>query len=210
MTFNETAVNRDTAGKFAEKTGSAAEVSLTPSNEGEAYAARYFDAHIASGYGDIPADHLEKQRAKYISDVSANPEAVEQLDRLYNPDSGVTDIEGTPIPKPLKNPFRKGQKVVIPAGTVVRFHGEEILTERKQTVTVHMTTEGYYDDSRSVHGWDRIRLRQPTVTWPGSGGYWKDATLDQDVLDANGLAPEYDARQVELWGNQLGRKKFVG
>lgn len=208
MTFNEAEVNRDTKGQFSEKVGTAAEVTLVE-DQNVAYAARYFDARIAASYGNIPSDHLQKQRERYIADALANPEAVKVLDALYNPDSGLTDIDGASIPKPLKNPFRKGQRVVIPAGTVVRFKGEETLTERKQTVTMHMGGSGYYDEVRTTDGWGNVRVRPPVVTWAGTGGYWKDATVDLDVLEANGVEPEYDAEQVELWKHQLPRKKLL-
>lgn len=208
MTFNEAEVNRDTKGQFSEKVGTAAEVSLVD-DQNATYAARYFDTYIARTYGDIPAGHLQKQRENYISNALANPAAVEELNDLYNPDSGLTDIDGASIPKPLKNPFRKGQQVVIPAGTVVRFKGAETLTERKQTVTMHMGGSGYYDEVRTTEGWGNIKVRPPVVTWAGAGGYWKDATVDLDVLEANGAAPEYDAEQVRLWKSQLPRKKLV-
>lgn len=123
--------------------------------------------------------------------------------------TGFTDKNGKPVPKPLLNPFRKGQRIVIPAGTVIRFRGEESLTERKQSVTVHMQNDGYYDEVRDKDGWGNFKLRPPTVTWPGSGGYWKDATVDQDVLAANNLEPEYNERQVELWERQLQRHNFI-
>lgn len=208
MTFNEAEINRDAKGQFSEKVGTAAEVSLTD-DQNAAYAARYFDTRISHTYGDVPADHLQKQRENYISDALANPAAVEELNDLYNPDSGLTDIDGASIPKPLKNPFRAGQQVVIPAGTVVRFKGAETLTERKQTVTMHMGGSGYYDEVRTPEGWGNIKVRPPVVTWAGSGGYWKDATVDLDVLEANGVVPEYDAEQVRLWKSQLPCKKLV-
>lgn len=125
-------------------------------------------------------------------------------------DSGFTDKNGKPVPKPLVNPFRQGEKVVIPAGTVVRFKGEETLTERAQTITVHMQSEGHYDEVRTKDGWGSFKLRPPTVTWAGSGGYWKDAQVDLDVLVANGKTPAYNDRQVELWEYQLGRQDFIG
>lgn len=210
MTFSEAAVNRDTKGQFSEKEGSAPDISLhaEPPQAAE-YAANYFDSHIASTYGDIPAEHLAKQRENYISAALSNPSAVEELNDRYNPDSGFEDIDGTPIPKPLRNPFTKGQKVTIPAGTVVRFKGEETLTERKQTVTMHMGGNGYYDEVRTTDGWGNVKVRPPVVTWAGAGGYWKDATVDADVLEANGMVPEYDAEQARLWKHQLPRKKLI-
>jgi len=39
----------------------------------------YFDENIASGYGEIPSDHLDNLRSKYINDVLANPDARKEL-----------------------------------------------------------------------------------------------------------------------------------
>jgi hypothetical protein len=209
MTFNEAETNRDQTGRFAEKVGGSPEVSLDEDKTAN-FAGRYFDDHIRGTYGDIPSDHIEKLREQYVGDILGNPEAARQLDAIYVADSGFTDANGLPVPKPLKNPFRKGQRVVIPAGTVVRFKGEEILTERKQTVTVHMSGNGYYDEVRTVDGWGNFKLRKPTVTWAGAGGYWKDAQVDLDVLEANDKTPEYDEEAVGHWKHQLGRKNFLG
>lgn len=102
------------------------------------------------------------------------------------------------VPRPMKTPFKRGDKVVLPAGTVVSStRGEDKLLTRKQTVTVHMTYPGYYGERRTPDGWVRT-LVPPTVTWAGSGGYWMDARVDADVLAANGLEPEYDERAYEL------------
>lgn len=38
-----------------------------------------FDENIASTYGNIPSDHLEKLRNQYVEDVLANPKAREEL-----------------------------------------------------------------------------------------------------------------------------------
>lgn len=39
----------------------------------------YFDANIASTYGDIPSDHLNNLRNQYVNDVLANPKARKEL-----------------------------------------------------------------------------------------------------------------------------------
>lgn len=101
------------------------------------------------------------------------------------------------VPLPMKMPFKRGDKVVLPAGTVVRTRGDEKILARKQTVTVHMSSDGYYGERRTVNGWVRT-LEPPTVTWAGSGGYWMDARVDEEVLAVNGREPEYDERAYEL------------
>lgn len=151
------------------------------------------------------AETVRTPDGQFAEKTGAAPEVA-----LAASDSGFTDRNGKPVPKPLTNPFNKGDKVVIPAGTFVRFRGEESLTERAQTITVHMQGTGFYDEVRTVDGWGNFKLRPPTVTWAGSGGYWKDAEVDLDVLAANGKTPKYDDRQVELWEHQLGRQDFIG
>ena len=42
-------------------------------------AAHYFDRRLAAGYGPIPADHLARQRERYIADTLASPAAMAQL-----------------------------------------------------------------------------------------------------------------------------------
>lgn len=42
-------------------------------------AKNHFDKNIASTYGDIPTEHLEKLRNQYVDDVLANPKAKEEL-----------------------------------------------------------------------------------------------------------------------------------
>lgn len=116
---------------------------------------------------------------------------------------------GADIPRPLKMPFKRGDKVVLPAGTVVAStRGEDKLLTRKQTVTAHMVNGGYYGERRTKDGWVRT-LVPPTVTWAGSGGYWMDARVDADVLAANGLEPEYDERAYELHKRHLGSDTLV-
>ena len=42
-------------------------------------AASYFDRRLAAGYGPIPADHLTRQRERYIADTLASPLAMSVL-----------------------------------------------------------------------------------------------------------------------------------
>lgn len=112
------------------------------------------------------------------------------------------------VPRPLRMPFTRGDKVVLPAGTIVSSRGEEKVLGRKQTVTAHMVNGGYYGEKRTADGWVRT-LVPPTVTWAGSGGYWMDARVDEEVLSANGKEPEYDERAYELHKHHLGRDTLV-
>ena len=42
-------------------------------------AGRYFDQRLAGTYGNIPADHLARQRERYIADTLASPLAMSVL-----------------------------------------------------------------------------------------------------------------------------------
>jgi len=96
-------------------------------------------------------------------------------------------------------PSIRGKKVTIPKGT--RYHsmkdGEYHVTGRKMTVTVNHLSSGqevpdydwerYYKDShpnpvKSLNHSNYYVLSNPGVVWPGSGGYWHTADLN-DVED---------------------------
>ncbi|MFS0884919.1 hypothetical protein AB3M81_06705 [Aeromicrobium sp. 179-A 4D2 NHS] len=84
--------------------------------------------------------------------------------------------------KYLHNPFRKGETVVIPAGTPFRSMNPSIkgpqVTKKTQTVVAHMTSPGY----RPQSGYDGAAAR---VTIAGGGGYWKDFEVTEEMLEAN-------------------------
>ena len=99
----------------------------------------------------------------------------------------------------IKNPFSRGQVITIPAGTpfTTTHPGRDgvQVTGRKQQVKVHSVNDGYVQrwDERNI---PRGTVHLPEVTWPGTGGYWKDIQVTPELLAANGLPglelPELD------------------
>lgn len=86
----------------------------------------------------------------------------------------------------IPNPVAKGDTIVIPKGTVIHTthpSGRVQVSKRAQTITVSHTLDGWV--SRERHNAGKVLL--PTVTWPGTGGYWRDVQLTKAVLEANGL-----------------------
>ena len=111
-------------------------------------------------------------------------------------------------------PFKKGQTVVIPAGVVVRStnpSARERVTKRKQTIKVNHLMNGrevddrdfkrYWPDATPYKSYERFMesnsgkkystgiwhvLENPSVVWPGSGGYWCEVDIN-DILEINGI-----------------------
>jgi len=86
----------------------------------------------------------------------------------------------------IPNPVTKGDTLTIPKGSVVHTthpSGRVQVTKRAQKITVHSTLDGWV--SRERHNAGKVLL--PVVTWPGTGGYWRDVQLTKAVLEANGL-----------------------
>lgn len=73
-----------------------------------------------------------------------------------------------------KNPFSRGQTVVIPKGAKIWYRGKDVVTKKSYKVKVHMTSEGYINN---YHG---LSVHNPRITWPGSGGYWTDLDLGEN------------------------------
>lgn len=92
----------------------------------------------------------------------------------------------------ITSPFHKGQLVAIPAGTLVRSmnprHKSKRVTKRDQVITVHHTFDGAVD-LWNDHKRGRGLVLLPSVSWPGSGGYWQDVQVTAALLEANNLAP---------------------
>lgn len=93
--------------------------------------------------------------------------------------NGLTEVEAI-------GPFghkdlKRGQKVRIKAGAVIRCFCNEIpacgkAVVRPYTVTVHSADQGWVGHDHHIRG--RIDVRNQQVHWAGTGGYWRwtDAT----------------------------------
>lgn len=107
----------------------------------------------------------------------------------------------------LVNPFTPADKVVITKGTkCISMHpddDDEMVFQRKQTVTVAHVNNGWVDPlftgnetssfSREVIEHKRVSTLVvfPRITYAGKGGYWKVIPLNEEILEANGIAPQY-------------------
>ncbi len=86
----------------------------------------------------------------------------------------------------IPNPVPKGDTIVVPKGSVIHTthpSGRVQVTKRTQRITVYMASDGWV--SRERHDAGKVLL--PTVTWAGTGGYWRDVQLTKAVLETNGL-----------------------
>ena len=78
-------------------------------------------------------------------------------------------------------PIKKGDKVRIPKGTEIRSMGAKGLHKsgRAQTITAHRVCTGA--TNRPFTG-DPEHISNPKVIWPGSGGYWSEADINDVEL----------------------------
>lgn len=77
--------------------------------------------------------------------------------------------------------FKKGQRVVIKAGSEIRStRGKPTVSTRKRVVTIHYIDEGYIDRSCA-----EPTVRQPVVNWAGAGGYWHRTALENVDMQAS-------------------------
>lgn len=80
---------------------------------------------------------------------------------------------------------KKGDRVVVKAGTVVRscHPQKKVYTlKRSQTVTVHLYLRGY----APFEGQEK---QEPEISWAGTGGYWCYAKLsDCEIPPTTGIS----------------------
>lgn len=82
--------------------------------------------------------------------------------------------------RPENLPFKAGEEVVIPKGTLVHSmhpNRKEYTTTRDYTITVNHMMEGSNDKLGRPE-------TNPTVRWPGFGGYWSSVDVNA-ILTAN-------------------------
>jgi hypothetical protein len=97
----------------------------------------------------------------------------------------------------LVNPFKRGQSnILIPKGTQYRttHPSADGIQETKRAATIKAHSVGDSYRISQYHG--ENDLQPPTVTIPGTGGYWKDFFITESLIAANGLTPEYTTIEV--------------
>lgn len=143
----------------------------------------YRNLHMATE-GELAdeAYQIGKARASYFLRNINNDWATQPMSHYGDND--------TPFEKyrPVHNPFTRGQKVKLPAGTRFKTTSKEGsgITNRAITITVHFSHEGYTDGSVGK------RFFSPaSISYAGSGGYWREVAITPEILDYNNL-PVYE------------------
>lgn len=100
----------------------------------------------------------------------------------------------------LVNPFTKGEKVIIPAGakfttTHPRLVGTQE-TKRKVTNEVECVFSSYAKMRLTGRG-SVTSVRPPSIYCAGTGGYWKDIVITEEIIRLNGKTPEYQEVRVQ-------------
>lgn len=233
MTFNESNVKRDQDGKFSDKLGAAPEVSLDSSDEG-------WDA-LAAGPDSGVKWNDDGQRSERRSKAEAYSEYADEQDALAET---ATAEEATKFRNnaaqarrraeraelrerthvPLKNPFKTGDQLVIPAGTVVyekdSYGGAQgrMETGRKRSAKAISSFAGYYYHAPHTHpqtradGERRIILNDfaiahPYVEWWGHK-HVNRVYLTPEFLEANDKNVQYDEEQFDKHADEIASGGF--
>jgi hypothetical protein len=96
--------------------------------------------------------------------------------------------------KVLVNPFKKGDKVTVPAGsqfttTNPKVHGTQV-TKRKVVNEVELDFKSYAK-YRMVGRGSVVSVSPPSIYCAGSGSYWKDIVVTEEMILLNGKTVEY-------------------
>src|SRR4051812_33471047 len=81
-------------------------------------------------------------------------------------------------------PVKRGDTVIIPKGTMIKTVGREPRPAGKtyRIVVDHLLSGMNHPESDPRH--DRTYpVRNPTVVWPGPGGYWSEADINDIRLE---------------------------
>lgn len=102
--------------------------------------------------------------------------------------------------KVLVNPFTKGEKVIVPAGskfgtTHPRLVGTQE-TKRKVTNEVEISFDSYAKMRMAGTG-TVTTVRPPSIYCAGTGGYWKDIVVTEEMILLNGKTVEYKEVRVQ-------------
>lgn len=234
MAFNESAVNRDHGGKFAEKTGGSPEVSLDSSDE-------HWDALAEDAESGVKWND-DGQRSERRSGVTALTEYADEQERLaetapspaeaavlrraaykaYRAARNAELREKTEVP--LSNPFKVGDQLTIPAGTLIyekdSFGGARgtLTTERKRSAKAISSFDGYYahaPHARTItlpngerrHLLNDLVISHPYVEWWGRKNVNR-VYLTPEFLEANGKTVEYDEDQFDKHSDEIASGGF--
>ena len=95
----------------------------------------------------------------------------------------------------LANPFKVGESIIVPAGTVFTSTAPTLKgrqkVKRAHKVTISETVPAQLAPRNSEKG-SKVLVRPLRVRVKSSGGYWKDITLNEKIVKLNGKTPEYE------------------
>jgi hypothetical protein len=95
----------------------------------------------------------------------------------------------------LANPFKAGEKITIPSGTIFTSTAPTLKgrqkVKRAHKVTVVDSIPARVQPRNSEKG-SKVLVRPVRVRAKGSGGYWKDITLTEKIVKLNGKPLSYD------------------
>lgn len=101
----------------------------------------------------------------------------------------------------LVNPFKIGESVMIPSGTVYTSTAPSLKgrqqVKRAHKVTVADTIPARVAPRKSEKG-AKVLVRPVRLRAKGSGGYFKDITLTEKIIRMNGKLPTYETISLEL------------
>jgi len=131
--------------------------------------------------------------------IDSSPKGVAHWLREQNEHSRIT----VPGETSIKMPFKEGDQITIPKGTIVEHRGSLRRTKRDSKIKVSWSSNGQVDTGFHEPRYAG-KVRLPTVTWAGSGGYWSTCQLTQNVCEANGvdrpMVPGSAQYEIERYG----------
>lgn len=99
----------------------------------------------------------------------------------------------------LGNPFKVGESIVIPAGTVFTSTAPTLKgrqkVKRAHKVTISEAIPAHLAPRNSEKG-SKVLVRPLRVRVKSSGGYWKDITLNEKIVKLNGKTPAYETLSI--------------
>lgn len=233
MTFHESNVKRDQDGKFSDKLGAAPEVSLDSSDE--EWDALATDSDSGVKWNDDGQHSERRSKAEAYTEYADEQDALaetataEESARFRNNAAQARRRaeraelrEKTHVP--LKNPFKVGDQLVVPAGTLVYEKDSlggaqgQMKTERKRNAKAISSFAGYYyhvphnHTTTSADGERRIILNDlaiaaPYVEWWGRK-YVNRVYLTPEFLEANGKPVDYDEDQFDKHAEEIASGGF--
>lgn len=126
-----------------------------------------YEERVAMGFGPGTVDDERNDARKMFEQAIAAADYMEK-----------NEIESAKAVGSFCNILlKKGDKVRLKAGAKYRWRGIWKVNQRNRTITIQYMSEGYTPYCYSEYG-----VRNPSVTWAGTGGYWCDVDINEIEL----------------------------